>query len=481
MYCVDGLNPDEIEDEIRENEETKPCTIYGITQTAADWRSMLKNLRKDPKLPEMITRVLFLDTQMEPPCLLRELLADHKTSVNKLIKVLRLSNRLLNQILPRIEKHLNTKSDSEHQWSEEVRGAIKWMPTILGAVQSGDTFPRRFLSHVERVDFDTPENFLMLYAVLRLRYDVEDLLHIYKERDYSMILKKIRWRADSIVQYTILQTLIPVTEQYKRNELNSWFINEKMRDARMRIHQGIVRERAYFELVDWLEMYNKHRIEPNNGDYAALEYSVSTVYEYWILYELAYHLKKQGNIVERKFKDKPHRFLITQNDTQFELRYQDSYDGWTMLKPKDTVISNPAKTDEKEKESYLNSRPDFTIGEKEKRHIVLDAKYYKDELIQTGNSAHDSTEKHQMLGYLMNLSKSNSRIGVLFFLGASETGRHTPRKAITEYEYKSDCTPSKEFKLAVMQNMDMSHETSKKEILDKISVYIYEMLVQPRS
>ena len=466
IYYINGLDTNKIRREIRKTPKDEHV-FYGTTRKTRRWNEMLKTLDKDPELPAMITRVLFLDTLMKPPYLLHELLADRNTHTNRFIKVLRLASMLLDQIVPRIERHLSKKVESEHQWSKSVHGTISWMPTLLDAARNANQFPLRFLCRVERVYFDTPENILTVYAILRLRYDVEGLLHVCKDLDYLTVLKKIRWRADRVLRRTVLQDLIRTAEKYKGMEPSSKLIEKRMRDVHARVRRGEVKQKAYLELIGWLEDYKRYKTTSKGEGVVEFKQSVQTLYEYWILYEIAYYFKKKRIKVEKKIESRRiPAFQITQNGIDFQLRYQDRCSGWKRI-DSDVEQSNSQK-------KHIISRPDFTIGIGDRRHIVLDAKYYKPNKQNQNKYPNSSQVNHAMLGYLMNLTKYDSRVGVLFFPGSTHD-ESPPERFVEEYVYAIKDKPKRKFKLAIMKSMNIKHERSKKEILEKIFAYVCDM------
>ena len=244
---------------------------------------------------DMLMRVLVLDSRERPYHFnLKEAGIPKNLAVT--LKVIRLADELLKDVFPRIENHLYSEHESEFRWDESVRGPIQWTPTILNAVKGGYELPVRFLCRVERTDFGTPENILALYAMLLLQYDTERLLNntnmeYLLEGDDLARLQKIWRHIDSTLQHTILRPLVPIVEQYV-SFTNPQFIKKKEDDVRMRIRQRIVRQKSYADLIDWLEKYKGYHIYADFGtvSFREMDKKPPTVYEYWILYEIAYRL-----------------------------------------------------------------------------------------------------------------------------------------------------------------------------------------------
>ena len=417
--------------------------------------------------------------------------------VVSLIKILRMADKLLLQIFPEIESHLHVEYESEFIWSESVRGTIQWTPTILDTIKNGNEHPLRILCRIERTDFDTPENILAIYAVLLLQYDTEHLLHDRVSRlldeDDCARLKRMQWHIDNILRHSILRSLIPMVEQYKGFSEHQ-FIKENEKRTHTRIQHGIVRQKQYADLIDWMKKYRKYRLYAHGGaaNFGEVKGELFTIYEYWILYEIANHLEHtKGFGVEKKIEGRTLYFQITENGKKFKLRYQDELKGW--------------KEKEKEKAKaksklFIKSRPDFTIGsyiDAEERYIILDAKYH-------GSANSEGVVPHlKMLGYLMNLAKYGPRIGVLFFpayaksrdmkgeenKGAQsenentllENLEHDQLKTASIVEYKHKSNSGEEFKLVTMRPMSMENDC-RKEILEKVAEYIkgYTQSVNPK-
>ena len=436
---------------------------------------------------EMLMRVLVLDSRERPHHFnLKE--AGISKNLATTLKVLRLADELLKNVFPRIENHLYSERESKFRWDESVRGPIQWAPTILNAVKGGYEVPVRFLCRVERTDFSTPENILALYVMLLLQYDTERLLNNTSmerllEGDDLVRLKKIWRHIDSTLQHTILRPLVPIVEQYV-SFADPQFIKEKEGDTRTRIRQRIVRQRSYVSLIDWLEKYRRYHLYADSGtvSFREVDKTPSTIYEYWIFYEIAYYLEKEGFNVKKESSGTKLSFQISSGSSKFKLRYQDLVKGqWGESKS-------------------IQSKPDFTIGpvggpdESAPRSIILDAKHH----VKTED---ESQQIHKMLGYLMNLAERGARIGVLFFLrekrstaaeenGGNPTQTETQQSrdekqmsdwsednnvaddTITEYTRKDG---KKEFKLAVMRHMSMRERKKRDKILTKVIEYIKEI------
>ena len=114
------------------------------------------------------------------------------TRVDRLNKISLLAEELLLDIFPRIEGHLNFDTESESEQIRTIRGTVDWNRTILDSLRSGQKLPLQFSCIVTQERFDTPENSLALYSVLRLQYDLDFVLFGGDGHRESLSLKEIR-------------------------------------------------------------------------------------------------------------------------------------------------------------------------------------------------------------------------------------------------------------------------------------------------
>ena len=321
------------------------------------------------------------------------------TRIDRLNKISLLANELLFDIFPRIEGHLNFETGSEIEQAKTVRGTINWNKTILDSACHGQKFPLQFSCIVERTHFDTPENLLALYSVLRLQYDLESILFFKGNSSESLSWKEIRMlknlknHVDSTVFHTKLRELIPKIEWYRNHNPRSKFVEKRENKTRDRIHRGIIKQKSYIDLVEWMRKYRGYNVRSLSKEFTNFpvnhKKSFDTMYELWIIFEIMAYLQKRGMqfITSLEHNNEFAGFKIRSNDVVFKLNYQGRYTGWTER------VSNP----------------DFTIqiGDTDNIPIIMDPKNWAKS--QSGEAI------HKMLGYMMNLFEFDAHIGILFF------------------------------------------------------------------
>ena len=326
------------------------------------------------------------------------------TRTDRLNKISLLARELLLDIFPRIEDHLNFETRAEIEPTETVRGTVNWDSTILNSVRKGQKFPLQFSCIVERAHFETPENSLAIYSILRLQYDLESILFFkdipngdlnFKE---IRMLKNLKSQVDSIVFRTKLRGLIPKIERYGDHSLSSEFVKKRENRTRERIRRGDIRQKSYSDLIEWLRKYRGYNVRSLSKKFtnfpAGHKKSFDTMYELWIIFEIMAYLQKNGMQFIATLEDDEKKFAgfkIRFNGVVFRLRYQGKYHGWT---------------------GYM-SNPDFTIEieSTDSKPIIMDPKNWANP--QAGGAV------HKMLGYLLNLSKYDASIGILFFSHAT--------------------------------------------------------------
>jgi len=84
------------------------------------------------------------------------------TRLDKLLKIALVANEFVYDIIPRIENHINFKSDSVIESAETIRGTIDWNKTILSSLNKGQEHPTQFTCIINQTNFETEENILAL-------------------------------------------------------------------------------------------------------------------------------------------------------------------------------------------------------------------------------------------------------------------------------------------------------------------------------
>jgi len=326
------------------------------------------------------------------------------TRIDRLNKISLLAKDLLFDIFPRIESHVNFRAEIDVEETRAIKGTIDWNRTILNSINRGEKYPLQFSCITTQTKFDTQENFLAIFCLLKLQNDIDFLLFSeskpgeeFNFKEISL-LKSLKNQVDNLVSHTKLQEIIPKIEQYKSLSPNSKFVRKLEDKTLERIRQGIVKQRSYVDLINWLKKFRGYNVRSLSQEFTNFpiehEKSIDTMYELWIIFEMVTYLEKQGIVFIQPLEKNGNfaGFKLKLEDVVFNLNFQSRHSGWT---------------------EHI-SEPDFTIQIEDtgEMPIVMDPKNWSTS--QTGEAI------HKMLGYLMNLSQFNPQIGILFFSQARE-------------------------------------------------------------
>lgn len=336
------------------------------------------------------------------------------TRIDKLNKLSLLAKELVLDIFPRIEGHMNFITEMESEDLKVIRGKIDWNSTILKSASRGEKFPLFFTCVTDQTNFDTPENLLAMSCILKIKNDVEFLLYSKDDEKFNLnfkelyTLKTLKGQIDNLLSQTQLKQIIPKIIEYSSLSIHSKMIKSLEEKTSERIRLGIVRQKSYRDLLDWLEKFKGYNVRAITEKFTNFpidhEKSIDTMYELWIIFEIVTFLVEKKNVqflsVLERGEGKFAGFQLKMDGVIFNLNYQSKKTGWT----------------------GEASEPDFNIEivgtEKEKIPIVMDPKNW--------SSSQSGEAIHKMLGYLLNLSQFDAKVGILFF--SHPIGRHIQGK-----------------------------------------------------
>ncbi len=318
------------------------------------------------------------------------------TKLDKFLKMALVAEEFVYDIFPRIENNINFKSESIIESSETIRGTINWNKTILNSLKTGEVHPRQFTCVINQNDFETSENILTALCILKIQTDLETLVSQTKELDYARkelrMIFELKTRMDFLVRHSHMKFLISKFEKYKFLNLDNTIVNSYEIKTKNRIQKGIVKQKAYSDLLEWLKKYRGYNMEGIKKKY--LEFpirhkrSLDTMYELWIFFEMLNYFKEQKNVkVLSSLKNTKKEFAgfeLEIENKSVKLKYQDYKTGW----------------------ANVDSNPDITLEIEGKVPIIMDPKNY---------SGGQTVAINKMLAYLLNLGNFGSSIGILFF------------------------------------------------------------------
>ena len=324
------------------------------------------------------------------------------TRLDRLNKISLLAKEFVYDVFPRIESNLNFRVGMSSVVSNTIRGKINWPNTITQSINRGEKFPTAFSCDENETNFDTSENILAMTCLMKLQKDIDYLLYSkstkfielnYKETN---LLKNLKSQIDGMIFQTPMRNFIPKIEQFVALSLSSKPVRNLEDKTLQRIKQGIVRQKSYQDLIEWLQKYRNYYIKGITKEFTNYpiehEKTIDIIFELWIIFEMVtYFIEKKNIRLLKPLTSEGNKFAgfkLQLENNVFYLQYQGIHRGWTGYK----------------------SEPDFTIRLEgsDKIPIVMDPKNWSADS-QTGEAI------HKMLGYLMNLSKFDARIGILFF------------------------------------------------------------------
>lgn len=322
-----------------------------------------------------------------------------------LIKIKWLYEKLLLRIIPEIENNLNFSLETYEEESNMIKGVVNWNDTIVSAFSRGEKFPLQFKYSKSRINFQTPENMLAAYCVLKFEHDVKSVLmstskeNILREKDY-MILDGIKRISNRLRTNSHLQELFEKMQPYSKISPESKTVKNLEKKTLERIQTGIISHKAYSQLILWLKEYRGHNL-PSDGKNVSdfpfyHEKSVDILFQYWVFFRMIDFLvtKKNVRIIQVKVSKNGsfEGFDLAYGSKEFKLLHEYEESGWT------DAVSNP----------------DFVLEKNGNFPIIMDPKNYS-------KDTSEGDAYHKMLGYLFNLNSRSPTTGILFF---SEHGKY---------------------------------------------------------
>ena len=379
------------------------------------------------------------------------------TKLDKFLKMALVAEEFVYDILPRIENNINFKSESIIESTETIRGTINWNKTILNSLKVGEKFPRQFTCVVNQNDFETPENILTSLCILKIQTDLETLVNQTNELDYARkelkMVFELKNRMDFLVKHSHMKYLISKYEKYRFLNLDNSIVNSFETKTKERIRNRTIKQKAYFDLLEWLKKYRGYNMEGIKKKYTEFpirhKRSLDTMYELWIFFEMLNYFKEQKSVkVLTPLKNTKNGFAgfeLEIKSKKVKLKYQYEKTGWA------GVLSNP----------------DIILEIEGQVPIIMDPKNY---------SGDQSVAINKMLAYLLNLANFGARVGILFF----PYGIGTNKIDNTKYEPYVDSTDTVLGKKMTLSTIVLN-PSKPQEVKDNMKVifdYVYETILK---
>jgi hypothetical protein len=382
-------------------EESEP----GVWSAWLQRRLMRLLLLHDQRLFRQQFRTFFVDSTLPQIPLLQQ--------YDRYIRLMVLSDELLDDLLPRIRRQLSLQTDHARLLEEApTRGDIDWQCTIGRTLREAPGLPpTRFDTRLRQRSTITPENLLTVAVLLSYRRELQRIQH--------------EGLGDEALSEQEREVFVGADERAER-ELAAPYARDLIQEAEgsdIDLLAGRVLAKLrpgpnpYRDLVDWWQRFQQLGIGRGEGDARftlATRYEDEKVearlYELWIVLELAHFLYEQKAIQPGDSSVERDRlgFLFHWQGRRFRFRYN---------RQREESVGEDATW-----EHGPASRPDYTIEREPFLQVlhentliwreppfVMDAKYYL-----TGN---DPARTHGPIKKLLgDMTLLDAEQGVLFSL-----------------------------------------------------------------
>lgn len=338
---------------------------------------------------------------------------------SRINKISNLGN-LLFEIYGKILKKTNFEYPKKNLYGQILRGNVNWQKTIKN---SHTIFPINFHSTIPFRNFDTPENFLIIYCLHWLYRDIKEILEKYpielndpKEKFVKNSLLQICNKSEMLLKKFPFPKTLENSKQFWSLKYDDMKINQLIHETELRLKRGLIKNHEYENVLKWINLFKELDLSYATEEDHMTNYPLSSIksydsiYEAWIFFSFFDYLKRKHyrpylKISHNESDNFNAYFQIFIDDQPVTFFYEKKYS--------ETLVAT--------------QNPDFTVEFKEKILCIFDAKNF---------SSTEGINKNQlkMLGYMLN---SNSTIGGLIFpwypKKISESGKDTRKKRIRNY------------------------------------------------
>ena len=317
--------------------------------------------------------------------------------IDELNKILEMIEKFLHEIFPDIDNNLNFRSSSHTEERNIIRGKIDWNRTLIQPINLGHKTPMVFTCLLNETNFETEENILSLSSLMCLQNDIEYLLKTNYDDEIDVTetdkLKKYDQLIMGLLNQTNLKSIIPKAREFADTTMKSRKFVNLIEKTEERIYRGLVTEKAYEDLIMWVNQYKDLNIQSVGKQLTDFPWqekeTVDTMFELWILFEMISYFEDKKNVMIVKPRKNPKG-----NFSGFDMNFEGN--DFALLYQK-TIT---------EKTFDLNSEPDFLIEIGDRYPIVMDPKNWT----KTFGDA-----RHKVLGYMKNLESHETKTGMIFF------------------------------------------------------------------
>ena len=317
---------------------------------------------------------------------------------DRLNVILEKAEEFILKIFPVIENNLNFKAESQIIKSNMIQGKIDWNTTILESVHTGSSSPTLFTCLRNETSFDLEENILAVSCLMHLQDDIIALLKSSNSEDLdydeTIKIKRYEQQINQLLYETNLHEVARKYFDYRYLPLTSRKFSALLQEAETRDNRGLVRNKAYRYLIDWVKEYRYLNVASLGKFFTKFpwehEKTIDIMYELWIIFEMISYFEHEQNVkIGEQIKNSEGEFRgfkLSFEDKDFELLYQKYISGLPYGRA---------------------ANPDFIIKIGDKYPIVMDPKNWREQ---------HSEAIYTVLAYLHQLQDTHgAKYGILFF------------------------------------------------------------------
>jgi len=274
------------------------------------------------------------------------------------------------KIFTDIKNRIFFETSEQENIENSVRGKINWNKTIL---KSKTKIPTKFYTYQTNRLFETPENILLILCAEwmhrdALRISRLDFPEKLDSRQIFQLQKIINDTKNVLTSFPYMEVLSESKRYWKLDYRTDKKILRLEVDVKKRLQDGIITNKKYLELIEWIEKYKNLFLDCVTGDQTTSRPITSIeaqdyIYEAWIFFEILNFIEKKKGIrcylklePYKKGKDELERFFSFKiNGTEIRFYYEKFFpasETWT---------------------GYLE-KPDFSVMIGKKVILVADAK-----------------------------------------------------------------------------------------------------------
>ena len=271
------------------------------------------------------------------------------------------------EIYLKIIRHIQVDYPVTDYTGQMIRGKINWQKTLL---KSNSQFPLNFEMSTKYREFETPENILLYLSINWLNKEAVTLINEeFKEPledDEIQTLYNVESSTNRLIQNFPYKKIIKNSEKFSKLSPADKEITLLIENVKSRIRKGIIRNKRYLELLEWIEKLKDMSLELLSGNPTRFHidslYDLDTIYEAWIYLELVDFIKRKKHLdVKLTFKKSNEKY------TFFEFNFEGQV---IRVYYEKQFLKNGGEA------WTRNHKPDYSVFINKKLIALFDAKNY---------------------------------------------------------------------------------------------------------